>query len=60
MVLLGPLCSEIGDEESQKHCDRNIHSYWSYFVDKEGLALYRNIFMLAEVWTYVCDDLTYE
>ena len=59
-MLLAPLCSEIGDEESQKHCDRNLHSYWSYFVDKEGLGLYRNIFMLAEVWTYVCDDLTYE
>ena len=58
--LLAPLCSEIEDEEARKHCDRNIHSYWSYFVDIEGLAFYRNIFKMAEVLTYVCDDVTYE
>merc|ERR1712235_51867 len=52
-VLL-PVCSDLTDEEALRRCQRNINSYWSYFVSLD-FGFYRNIFYQAETINIICD-----
>ena len=49
-----PVCSELTDDEEMRHCERNIRSYWSYFVSLD-FGFYRNIFYKAETADYICN-----
>jgi len=51
-VLL-PVCSDLTDEEALRHCERNINSYWSYFVSVD-YAFYRNIYYATSAF-WICD-----
>merc|ERR1712126_110302 len=52
-VLL-PVCSQIEEEEARRHCERNINSYWSFFVSPD-FGFYREIYMRVSNINQICD-----